>query len=193
MDIKDNIWDYIKCVAQSANEKFLEMDSEEGLIDKQIYWVRQNVEMPDLEPFITLELSNSVQLGKDRKIISPPDSENLDVIERVKTFWNVDVDVNLYCKEAYTEALMFINSMRESNSLEQMRQSKLGIVSIGVVNDISAVVDTVWSGRAHFTIVFAFNYVKENNLTAIRHITLKGKETTSELEIDKVVDRPDVG
>lgn len=185
ISLKDNIWDYLSACAAVAMPELVNTNV---LIDSQVYWVRQNVDMPDHEPFVTLDITQSRKTGHESRIVADEDDIG---VELLKTHRQVDVVVDVYGVDAFDKALEFQDALHHAEMLEVLRASKLGIVDVGIVNDISAVVDTVWSGRANFTITFSYLYVRERNVPTINHVPINGDVYSSPgVEIEMVVDGP---
>ena len=190
MNVRDSVWDYVAYCTPRAIPEFASLN-----LDSHIYWVRQNVEMPNESPFITLEMDSVSQTGHFsrfvRRQLVDDDYVGDDVVELLTTNMRFNLIFNVYGSGSFENAQMLQMALRDAEAIELMRLKKLGLISIGPVNDISAVVDTIWESRSNFSAVMSYKYVRQNDIAHINHVPIKGDVPAGgNLEIDMVVDGP---
>lgn len=190
MSLKDNIWDYIALVAESAMP---EITNAPGIptqvIDAKVIWGKQNTFPAEFAPWIAIEMISMTQTGHEVRQKSLV--EGVDIDESVIIHGQAEISVDVYGKGAVEAAHAMKHAMFESAAIDLLHTNKLSIVSHGVVNDLSAVVDTIWENRANFTIKFGYASVKQNTVRSIHHVPLKGDVPVGDaVEIDVVVDKP---
>jgi len=132
-----------------------------------VIFYQQNSPRPDL-PYITLYLTSLIQVGQDF-VPRPDNTGNLSIIgDREFT-----IQIQCYGGDPITTLENLRSSLQKETVLDTLRANKIVYVNQFPINDISALLDTLWEPRATMDILFRIAQSETDNHGLIKTVEIE--------------------